>query len=164
MNKEEFLAELRSCLEGKMSPSEIGSNVDYYSAYIDGEIMKGRSETEVLEELGPARLIAKTLTANIKDEGPAQSAHEERSGHEKRSSGEQYEEDADEPYEEGTGRRKANVGRILGIVICILIVLLLIVFGFSLVRGAFYLLIRFFPMIVIAVIILSVFRGASGRR
>ena len=164
MNKEEFLAELRSCLEGKMSASEVSSNVDYYSAYIDGEIMKGKSEDEVLDELGPARLIAKTLTANIKDEGPAGSARDERGGYEGRQSGQQYEKADDEPYEEGAGRKNGKAGRILGIVICILIVLLVIVFGFSIIRGAFYLLIRFFPIIVIAVIILSVFRGASGRR
>ena len=164
MNKEEFLAELRGCLEGKMSSAEISSNVDYYSAYIDGEIMKGRSEAEVLEELGPARLIAKTLTANIKDEGPAGNAREERGGYERRSSEEQYEEAAGEPYEEDAPRRKGNAGRILSVVIGVLVVLLIIVFGFSIVRGAFYLLIRFFPIIIIAVIILSVFRGASGRR
>lgn len=159
MNKEEFLAELRSALEGKMSAADIESQIDYYRAYIEGEIMGGRSEQEVLEELGPARLIAKTLTAGLKD-AKGGAAYEERSGasYESSSSDEPYDENAPENQKGYKVRKVISV-----IIIAIIIILLLFLFG-GLFRGIIRLVIRFLPIIVIIAVISWITRGARGGR
>ena len=61
MTKFEFSEKLRKALSGRVSHSIVNENVTYYERYIDSEIKKGRSEKEVLEELGDPRLLAKTI-------------------------------------------------------------------------------------------------------
>ncbi len=61
MNKQEFVDRLRIALNGRVSPSLVMDNVNYYEDYINTEIRKGRTEEEVLESLGDPRLIARTI-------------------------------------------------------------------------------------------------------
>lgn len=61
MGKEEFLQGLAGALSGNIPPERVRENLRYYESYIKGEIKKGRSEKEVLEELGDPRLIARTI-------------------------------------------------------------------------------------------------------
>ncbi len=68
MTKSEFTEILRKTLSGRVSHSVVNENVAYYENYIDTEIRKGRSEEEVLEELGDPRLIAKTIIAASREE------------------------------------------------------------------------------------------------
>ena len=61
MNKREFLKILKDSLEVSLEKDAIKSQLDYYDKYISDEINKGRTEKEVLDELGDPRLIAKTI-------------------------------------------------------------------------------------------------------
>ena len=61
MIKEEFLDGLRRALFSTGSEGLIEYNLDYYSSYIDGEIAKGRSMDDVMNELGDPRLIANSI-------------------------------------------------------------------------------------------------------
>ncbi len=61
MNRQEFLNRLQAALNGEISPQAVQTNLRYYRDYISSEIAKGRSEREVMEELGDPRLIAKTI-------------------------------------------------------------------------------------------------------
>ena len=61
MTKNEFLSILRGRITGSIPTSEVESQLDYYSAYIDGRIGAGLTEEEAVEELGDPRLIAKTV-------------------------------------------------------------------------------------------------------
>ena len=61
MSKTEFLSILRGQLTGQIPNSEVASQINYYEAYIDGQLGKGMSEEQAVEELGDPRLIAKTL-------------------------------------------------------------------------------------------------------
>ena len=61
MTRVEFLEELKEVLAGKMNAGEIQSHVDYYNSYINEEMQKGKTEEEVLEELGSPFAIGKTL-------------------------------------------------------------------------------------------------------
>ena len=61
MTKEEFLEGLKRALFSTGSQSLIEYNLDYYSSYIDGEIAKGRSMDEIMNELGDPRLIANSI-------------------------------------------------------------------------------------------------------
>ena len=64
MSRQDFLDGLRTALLGKVSPEEIRKQVEYYDNYILSEVRKGRSEAEVLDELGDPRLIAKSIMAS----------------------------------------------------------------------------------------------------
>lgn len=61
MTKQEFLAGLEEALAGEVSRQVLLENMQYYRSYIDGETEKGRSEADVLNELGSPRLIARTI-------------------------------------------------------------------------------------------------------
>ena len=61
MNRDEFLRTLREALAGEVAPNIIEENVRYYDAYITDEVRKGRREEDVIEELGGARVIARTI-------------------------------------------------------------------------------------------------------
>ena len=61
MSRREFLEILRSQLSGQMSQGKAAAHVRYYEDYIQSQVHYGRSEEEVLAELGDPRLIARTL-------------------------------------------------------------------------------------------------------
>lgn len=63
MTRQEFLEELKNALNGEVSPEVLMDTYRYYSTYIDEEIQKGKSEEEVLEELGMPGLIARSIIA-----------------------------------------------------------------------------------------------------
>ena len=61
MTREEFLTELRLALQGNVSQAAVNENVRYYEKYIIEESHKGKTEEEVITQLGNPRLIAKTI-------------------------------------------------------------------------------------------------------
>lgn len=66
MSKNEFLWELEKALEETNSKELIDANVEYYKNYIEEEVRKGKTEEEVVEELGEAYLIAKSIKDTMK--------------------------------------------------------------------------------------------------
>lgn len=72
MNRDDFIEKLRISLNGRVDPQTVKENLDYYNDYISIQIREGKSERQVLEELGDPRLLAKSIaTANgaIRDVG-----------------------------------------------------------------------------------------------
>ncbi len=63
MTKEQFLNELKQALAGEVPANVMMDSYSYYANYIDDEIRKGKSEEEVLEELGKPMLIARSIIA-----------------------------------------------------------------------------------------------------
>ena len=61
MRKDEFLQTLRRALNGNVPPRVVEENIRYYDGYISDEVRKGRSEEEVIDEIGDPRLIARTI-------------------------------------------------------------------------------------------------------
>ncbi len=61
MTRQEFLEKLRLALNGRVEPSVVAENLNYYEDYINTEIRKGKSEEEVMALLGDPRLIARTI-------------------------------------------------------------------------------------------------------
>ena len=61
MSKTEFLDILYNQLSGQMPEGNVAAHVQYYRNYIEDEQRKGRTEADVLNELGDPRLIARTL-------------------------------------------------------------------------------------------------------
>lgn len=61
MTRKQFMEELKSSLEGMVSQVVVQQNIDYYENYINEQIRNGKSEAEVLNELGSPRLIARSI-------------------------------------------------------------------------------------------------------
>ena len=61
MSKTVFLDILYNQLSGQMPEGSVAAHVQYYRNYIEDEQQKGRTETDILNDLGDPRLIARTL-------------------------------------------------------------------------------------------------------
>ena len=57
--------ELEQCLQGEVSAYELSDSLTYYRQYFEDEIRNGKSEEQVVEELGPSSLISKLMSSNI---------------------------------------------------------------------------------------------------
>ena len=62
MERQIFLDSLRRALYGKISDAQLEEHIQYYETYLAQEAAKGRQESEILEELGDPRLLAKSIT------------------------------------------------------------------------------------------------------
>lgn len=76
MGKQEFLEKLRQALNGRVSADIVTENIRYYDEYITIEVRKGRSEEEILAQLGDPRLIARTIVQTHGDTGKGRAADE----------------------------------------------------------------------------------------
>ena len=61
MSKAQFLELLSQKLSEELSREDVMSQLKYYEEYIYGEMKKGRSEEEVMMELGDPYMIARTI-------------------------------------------------------------------------------------------------------
>lgn len=64
MEKIEFLNSLRRAIAGVNDYNFINETIEYYQNYIESEVRKGKTEEQVLDELGDPRLIAKSIVAS----------------------------------------------------------------------------------------------------
>lgn len=64
MEKMEFLNVLRIHIQGVDDIAFVNDTMNYYENYIETEIRKGKSEEEVINNLGDPRLIAKSILAS----------------------------------------------------------------------------------------------------
>lgn len=152
MNRQEFLTELRIALQGQVDQATIRDNLEYYENYIMQEARKGRSEQEVIDELGNPRLLAKTIISST--------GRDYEKGYRETDSG--YDGDYDENVDfilNGKVYRglKAKIMKWTAIIAMILIVIGVI----SLICGVISLLA---PVLVPLLIILLAVRLLSGTR
>ncbi len=63
MTRQVFLDELKQALSGEIPIDKMMESYNYYANYIDSGIRSGKSEEEVLEELGKPALIARSIIA-----------------------------------------------------------------------------------------------------
>lgn len=121
MNKQQFLNELRQCLEGEVSYQTINENMSYYDHYFEEQKLQGKTEYEIVEELGKPALIAKSI---IDASELSQSSYYEE---------QIYTENGEADGEEGTGFHVVEVKwyhkLLFAIVVILIIVLLLTVTG-----------------------------------
>ena len=95
MTRQEFLEQLKTSLQGEVPASVLQENLRYYDDYIMAEVRAGRTEHEVIDEIGDPRLIARTIIdTSPGDTGvfetydePEDSYGQEHSGHSHGSSG-----------------------------------------------------------------------------
>lgn len=61
MTRQEFLDMLRKALNRELEAAEVEENIRFYDQYIREQVAQGKAETQVTEQLGDPRLIAKTI-------------------------------------------------------------------------------------------------------
>lgn len=77
MSKNEFIQGLEAALSGNVPPETVRENLIYYRDYIRTELEKGRTEQDIMDELGDPRLIARTImdTTPGAEDGAFESYH-----------------------------------------------------------------------------------------
>lgn len=145
MDRREFLDILQNQLAGQMHEGKIAAHLRYYEDYIQSQVMKGRSEQEVLTELGDPRLIARTLLDTDTDNGAA--SYEEYSTGDPDFYQESYGADGRHGH---SFQDKPWYEKLLSLVILIAIICVLIrIIGF---------IIPFLAIVVLVLYLISVFR------
>lgn len=71
MSKQEFIEQLRKSLASINDYTFVNDTISYYENYIESQIRMGKSEEEVMNELGDPRLIAKSIRATHVDDEEA---------------------------------------------------------------------------------------------
>lgn len=85
MDRKEFLDILNRNLYGKIDAGVLTEHIRYYETYISSGMENGKTEQEILEELGDPRLIAKTILDASKKKSSANGVFEEEKEMEKKS-------------------------------------------------------------------------------
>ena len=118
MTKQDFLNKLREALTGEVNADVINENIRFYDDYFMVEQRKGRTETEILEELGDPRLIARTIidTSAAEDGAYRRTSYTEEAP--------QYENE-----EKTTGHVYRMPGWLLLLIFAVAIILVLFVVG-----------------------------------
>lgn len=163
MSREDFLQGLENSLSGNVPPAVVRDNLHYYSDYIRTEMEKGRSETEIMEELGDPRLIAKTIMDTTPNAGETVYEEYHPYGSYNRTSGEnrRYEDPNEGAYQKNSVHYydlSKWYWKLLSVVLVIAVVTVVI----TVVTGLLSLVIPILPVIGLVILIMWFVRG-SGR-
>ena len=143
MNKTEFLQQLREALATDLSSRTVEENIRYYSQYISDEERKGRTEEEILNELGAPWLIAKTIiNTGVPEE---KNAYDSSENNDYQGYGRRSDYDGMKVYRVDTWWKKALL--IVGVIAVIGLILSLITGVVSLLAPVLV------PILIIAIII-----------
>ena len=72
MNKIEFVEQMRRSLSSIDDYTYVNDTIAYYENYIESQMRMGKSEEQVMQELGDPRLIAKSILASYVTEDESQ--------------------------------------------------------------------------------------------
>lgn len=154
MTKSEYINGLQSGLQGEVTQQVLRESVDYYSRYIDDEIAGGKSEQQVLEELGPVQLIVKTIIEANK--GTGEETQRTRA-----------QEQRNQSTRQSQNQSRSNgftlnswYGKLILILIALLILALIIGVVVIIVMAAWYLL----PVVAVLALIVILLRVFIGRK
>lgn len=150
MDRVEFIDKLQRALAGGLNSGQVAENVSYYQEYIDSEMRKGRSEADVMAQLGDPRLLAKSIIEANKRAGASYGSNRE------------YDEEMAENVQETRRSKTTPEGRIImlpGWLIMLIITVIVI-----LIIGVVTSLITFFaPVILVGLVILLVVKLFQGK-
>lgn len=154
MTRSEFLERLKKALGNDLSGAIIQENVKYYDSYIREETAKGRSETEVIAELGDPWVLARTVINAAEGRDTPDNSYDGDYGYEpeQKSYGGRY-ENAGHVYSFGLNSWWKKLLFVLAIVGVIMIVVLIISGLVSLLA----------PILIPFIIVMAIIR-AIGRR
>ena len=155
MTSAEYINELKQSLAGEVSPQVIQETVNYYGKYIIDEVNAGKTEEQVIEELGPARLIAKTIIDA--KEGAARKQEAQQAEEQRRTERENrhFEAGLNEDGKLDIKYGKFSLNSWYGKLLLILAVILVLVILGAIVVGLFNLLWFLLPIIAVVALVLG---------
>ena len=158
MTRDEFLTELNQELATTGFYEFNREQIRYYRDYINGEMSKGRSEQDIMDELGDPRLIAKTIkNANgFDDERPVEF---DSQGHPMDDTPEE-EKTAFDKAADKVKRFEVTGAKAGWFFIGFWIILMLLIVGFFFLIGNLF---AFSPLLVVLIIALFYKSIAGGR-
>ena len=167
MNREEFLRGLENALSGNVPPSVVRDNLRYYDDYIRSERQKGRSEADIMDELGDPRLIARTILDTTP--GAAEGEYEEYhpfgsfAGNSGRSSQQENAQQTQSGGYSGSGNiHYYDLNKWYWKVLAVVIVILFFTLVLTIIGGILTLLIPLLPVIGIVALVIWLVRGPRG--
>ena len=160
MSNQEFLDTLRRALARELSESEIADNINYYWNYIEQQIATGKSEEQVLSELGDPRLIARTILQVDQRREEAGDSYYQSTVYTEDEPSSSYRQDVGpDLFEKNFGTqihvRKLGISEWIRIILVILTVL--VVLGVF-----FHILWRLLPFLIAAAAVLWIYRKITG--
>lgn len=149
MDKKEFIEKLQRSLASGLNSAQVADNIRYYQDYIEAEILKGKSEEEVISNLGDPRLLAKSIIEANKHTGESYGSNREFD-----------DEVADKSGSNKFGQILAHIF-MLPAWLVVLIVAVILIIGIGVITS----LISIFAPIIIAVLvvllIINLFKGGN---
>lgn len=140
MDRREFIDKLQHALAGGLDSRMVAENIRYYEDYIDSEMRKGRSEADVMGQLGDPRLLAKSIIEANKRAGTSYGSNRE------------YDEEMPAATGEGGQDRNSADGRV--VMLPGWLVLLIITVAVFVIIGVVTSLLAYFAPVIIAVLII----------
>ena len=164
MNKQEFIEQLRRNLSSINDYTFVNDTISYYENYIESQIRMGKSEEEVMEELGDPVMIAHTIinaatgesfqgdvedaefTEIPKEEAEPETPHTEKKVEYTHIQTEDYTQNTKPEKKKGFGQYGCLITAIIGVLILIAIL--------SIVGGLISIL---WPVLLVAFLIMVIF-------
>lgn len=143
MTKQDFLTALQEALYEELNGTQVNEQISYYRQYIDEQVAAGRSESEVLDELGDARIIAHNIIDGVEEEGNTYYR-----------STVTYTSDDEGESVEPTWKTKMKVYGTIGLILVILFVILALVTK---------LIIWLLPSIIVVAVVVWILRKLNGQ-
>ena len=165
MRKEEGLQILRRALTGDVPPGVVEENIRYYDGYIADEVRKGRTEEEVIAEIGDPRLIARTIEDTT--DGAGNSRYQSGSGYEYDSGPDMGRDEggyARSPFDPGRSFHIFAMDKWYGKLLAALVVFGVIYLVFTIIGGIFALLMPFIGPLFMIWLIVTIIRNSGRRR
>lgn len=161
MTKQEFLDQLRRMLNRELDEQEVAENIRYYDEYISEAVRNGKSEAQVLAELGDPRMIARTIL-------DVDQQREEQNGYVREDGASVFTEDGDGTYQEEGNTRNGNFGthhfEVQASSWKVWLVLILIIFVLVLILGtAFAVLWKLLPFLLVGAFAVWIYHKVTGR-
>lgn len=151
MDKRAFMEKLQRALAGGLNSIQVADNMRYYQDYIESEIRKGRSEADVLEQLGDPRLLAKSIIEANKRGGESYGSNRE------------YDEEVSDNSESRKKVKGFDYGLRLPFWLAMLIVTVMALIVIGIVTSLLYILLPVIIVVLIGILIVkliqSTFKG-----
>ncbi|MBO5239017.1 MAG: hypothetical protein J6B50_09610 [Lachnospiraceae bacterium] len=163
MTRIDFIDGLRDGLNGEVPARVVQESVEYYNRYINESIAEGKTEQQVLEELGPVRLIVKSIIDANSNAGRREEAQSQQNT--QRQSKEKKEkprfhtgvnEKGQLDLKFGNFSFNSWYGKLLLILLAILVVAIIVALAVGLLMVAWYLL-PVIAVIILIVVLVNIF-------
>lgn len=154
MTRFEFLSKLKEALTLELDEYAVKEHVDYYSSYIMDELAQGRTEREILDELGDPWAIARSIISMEEASSSGRTVYESYDSVKNKTDDRYEEQKKAKTYSFQTSSKWKTLLVILGIIGVIAVL-------FTIIGGIISLLM---PILVPVIVIMLVFRLFNRRR